>query len=1556
MIDPQTLAKQILCIAVPEIGIAKGNCDERVKTYWKVSGWSPSNCPAWCVPFAEFVLKTALDILESTNKNYSRWDASRTYGKAYDTVGFLQSIGIQINYAKDGYIPQPGMLYWRNRLPETQNDPFNPNEWGEGKSRPSHIGIIWKVDNNKITTIDGNAGNDNTQDTVAWYEYSYNSAKNLRFAYIDVLSFFEINPSKFKDCLPNNDTPRDPFGPPEPPPGDPFVPPTPPGNSNVPPQNCVSTSWLPNVDYCKGVKFKQVDNCGNVREMEGTKECNTQVFCPPGLTYNRNTGECVEPCNDTTWNPPITPTLCKNTSLLQTSNCGNTRVVQGTKDCSSTNEFGKCNCAMPIVNIRVTPACDSTTGNIVTRTVETSNQQNTGSEFGIIYGNNNGLSDGNVLLVDIQTLANKYGFPRARTVSEHIANIQNYDLSKLPNKTEFLKDVQDLANKYKNSTELADKVIGMSLQLIVDRYASVGSEGAKNFISYCQQTIQLKVTNRTKHFSMLNAMNEKGKTAIAGAIMRVADVEWGMRPDERPNSEPIQVSSKEQALALGRDENGYALSKDENLAQNNALLWIAGSEEAPKGNGRYLRPETASASRALGTGVFTDTNGNIFFCVSDFDDRHKLYMKNRVYGERVLFITCEDFKQGNWERRRQEASKLYTHPQKAGGRYKKRLGQGDPWENTRLRLNDFFIDYHYGYDYDKVFTPDEKAFIKSFQDFDGSGNFHLLMEYIESKQKKWDFSFVFLMEVNNAGLSWNMVLKIVANYVLPLVSTAVNAIFPGMGVALQQAISVGMKVVADALNKIADGVAITLDFAVQGIFDIVRATLPPSMQQYADNGLNAYKAVRSGDYGALASSLGAMVPVEYRQQFQKALNEGAIGDVMNYVRTNVDSIKHTVTSFANVTLPNSMSSMFSNIGIEKFNNDIISGVSTIFTAKDPAGRPGITNLFTSLAQGGVPNILAPQLSKLQSVVQQQLKINVAQVDAFTRLSAGLDDIPSDVFEGFAVEGIKQVAKTYGQKYVVIPDGFSPERQDCIGAELAEALAEDGIQVILRSADIPAERGSSQSAGGTDFGTNGGGNNGANGGFPSSQGQTANCPPPVINLDVKTWSWGKPCLDEFDYKAYAPTNEFDRTAVSYNASDPRLQPGYVAPIVQQKDERLNRVEMWLKSVGGYSQQAINEYLANRKPYKIFDTPLDTPSNDPDFNEILGAGNVGLILYGSGSNYDTARASFIPGAKRILGEYDYGTAIGTKTVGELNQIPNLINALALNVNNRYQLGGFGLSDNFECDSHCKDIRKIYSAILSLQKAPNGAIQQNYLPILNQILSELAILKNKQTTVDLSEIKTLLSQLLQQNRMGFENISRQVSQLKLTCPNTVDYSARFSRIEQLLELCKAPTQIDNSTKIEELKQLILSIKNAPTTPNNPGYDKILELLSKQQSEKVSSELIQMLSTTKNSNEAILERLKLLEKRLEQTPPNNSQEANRIIKEIVENRNTIIERINNGNVDPITSYELTDLDYLQRKANQFNSSSNSSNGLKRRYIEEIYEYPPCCNEDKTNECCEFE
>lgn len=78
------------------------------------------------------------------------------------------------------------------------------------------------------------------------------------------------------------------------------------------PTACVPSTWTPDLStICVGVNTTQTSNCGTTRTLSGTKVC----------------------CTDTTWTPNQS-TICTGTPVTQISNCGMSRQVYGTKNCA----------------------------------------------------------------------------------------------------------------------------------------------------------------------------------------------------------------------------------------------------------------------------------------------------------------------------------------------------------------------------------------------------------------------------------------------------------------------------------------------------------------------------------------------------------------------------------------------------------------------------------------------------------------------------------------------------------------------------------------------------------------------------------------------------------------------------------------------------------------------------------------------------------------------------------------------------------------------------------------------------------------------------------------------------------------------------------------------------------------------------------------------------------------------------------------------------------------------------------------------------------------------
>lgn len=75
---------------------------------------------------------------------------------------------------------------------------------------------------------------------------------------------------------------------------------------------CSDTTWLPDANLtCTDAKITQTSNCGATRTVDGTKNC------------------CVE----STWSPTNVSSTCSDRKVTQTSNCGTTREVSGSKTC-----------------------------------------------------------------------------------------------------------------------------------------------------------------------------------------------------------------------------------------------------------------------------------------------------------------------------------------------------------------------------------------------------------------------------------------------------------------------------------------------------------------------------------------------------------------------------------------------------------------------------------------------------------------------------------------------------------------------------------------------------------------------------------------------------------------------------------------------------------------------------------------------------------------------------------------------------------------------------------------------------------------------------------------------------------------------------------------------------------------------------------------------------------------------------------------------------------------------------------------------------------------------
>jgi len=80
--------------------------------------------------------------------------------------------------------------------------------------------------------------------------------------------------------------------------------------------NCTDSSWSGDTtSTCKTNNVTQTSNCGKTRMVAGTKDCS---------------------CTDSTWTPDLSLT-CSDKNVTQTSNCNATRSIEGTKECKQDN-------------------------------------------------------------------------------------------------------------------------------------------------------------------------------------------------------------------------------------------------------------------------------------------------------------------------------------------------------------------------------------------------------------------------------------------------------------------------------------------------------------------------------------------------------------------------------------------------------------------------------------------------------------------------------------------------------------------------------------------------------------------------------------------------------------------------------------------------------------------------------------------------------------------------------------------------------------------------------------------------------------------------------------------------------------------------------------------------------------------------------------------------------------------------------------------------------------------------------------------------------------------
>lgn len=141
---------------------------------------------------------------------------------------------------------------------------------------------------------------------------------------------------------------------------------------------CTPTTWTPDPALtCIGTNVTQTSNCGTTRVASGTKNCsctptgvvtcstNCNTSCGQAATTITNcTDSCGSPttkqcpatgscCSDTTWLPDANLT-CTDAKITQTSNCGATRVVDGTKNCCVESTWSPANVSNTCSDRKVT--------------------------------------------------------------------------------------------------------------------------------------------------------------------------------------------------------------------------------------------------------------------------------------------------------------------------------------------------------------------------------------------------------------------------------------------------------------------------------------------------------------------------------------------------------------------------------------------------------------------------------------------------------------------------------------------------------------------------------------------------------------------------------------------------------------------------------------------------------------------------------------------------------------------------------------------------------------------------------------------------------------------------------------------------------------------------------------------------------------------------------------------------------------------------------------------------------------------------------------------------
>lgn len=1006
-------------------------------------------------------------------------------------------------------------------------------------------------------------------------------------------------------------------------------------------------------------------------------------------------------------------------------------------------------------------------------------------------------------------------------------------------------------------------------------------------------------------------------------------------------SDAIEIGklSEQELLTMGYSKEGIPLSQDEIASKLGTYSWnmdykhlqsnttsvIGGSvNNSSKQLVDYTNittittdaitfpPEICSAIRQLGTGFFCDNNSNLFSCVVKHDGVYDKYFKNRIWGEKIIIFHVEDDNEAGDPlpiKRRRNSALFYTSYGEAGqGGYQGKRPRRKSIKQNRLdggayqKAEGYLIDfmemelYHNKLGHDKVLGRKEMQLIDFLQDSDAT-SFYGIMQQIEGTNEKFDCTFVFVTGIRSTGFSLLEFAKIFVKYIMPAIIAALGVILPGIGIvvgsALYVLIDTGLQLVTSLLTKMIDGQPITLDMTVNELFTIAKTTLPENMQQYADMGRASYTAIKTGNYGALIPIIGNAVPPELRQKFISALKTSDIGKLVDEIGMKVNDAKKMVGSYLNMNVANSINSLVGERNLQDFKDTLALGESTIYNLKDKVGNTPIANLMVNLGSGGTANLLMPQIDKVVELVSQNENLLTTQKEALARLVIGSNELPTELFEKFMVNALVDTARANGTGSVIVPE-VSPERTQCVAEELANLLADDGIQVIMQSADnnnsILNERkdifpGAELVEKGTeDFG----------------------CPPQTTFITLKLPK-KKACLDNFPDPQLVSGNNL----LPVVTTDPLRQEGFVArPTIEAQqmmaqrieqenllrqqlriDNRNNRAYNYLLNRGfdtGSANILKNQFVTSQSKNPIFD--VDVRNQQEWYSHpILSKFVVGMSNIWGVPQFKDVEERIYKFVEDKFGEADFSTTVDkTDLTFALNNLNQQLDGTFPSIFAQY-----GLNDNLneDCDAECRDLRKIYMGILSLRRQPDGSFAKDYSLHFENLERMISNIKSgKDYSKELATLNTLLQSTA--NKNDVDTIRNDIRNIKTIAP--IDYKTRFDNLEKLI----------NSISVKNYDQILNTISQEISTIKGNTYndknvisklDTILEKISSNKVEKdYSSKLDQILSLLETKSNTVEIRIKELIEKIHNSSTNTEIATH--TKEIINNRNEIVKIIENN------------------------------------------------------------